>query len=235
MSNVFRIITVDQLIHELDKYNHKELHVHHTWKPNHGNFNGSNHFKVQQGMKDFHVNTNKWGDIAQHVSLFPDGKFVTGRDFGWNPASIKGYNTGAFCVEMIGNFDLGHDRFKGEQKEAMIKLAKYFYDKEKYIRFHRENSSKTCPGTSINKDVFMHEVKTLSNIPKGSKGDDILQLKQQWQWDMLSDALLQLHNDGILNSLDWHEKAKNKELTVSELAWLNTIILTRKEGEQDEN
>ena len=27
------IITLQELLKKLDKYNHKELHVHHTWQP----------------------------------------------------------------------------------------------------------------------------------------------------------------------------------------------------------
>lgn len=154
-----RLLTVDQLINELSKYSHKELHMHHTWKPSHKDFNGKNYQERQDAMRRFHVNTCKFNDIAQHVTLFPDGKFLTGRNFSKTPASITGYNTGGFCVEMLGNFDKGNDKFQGVQKAAMLKLAKYFNSKKRYIRFHNENSNKSCPGTSIDKAVFMNEVR----------------------------------------------------------------------------
>lgn len=154
-----KLLTADQLIKELDKYKHKELHVHHTWKPRHSDFKGSNYQALQDGMRNFHVKSRGFADIAQHVTLFPDGKFLTGRNFGTIPASIQGYNTGGFCVEMLGDFDKGQDKFEGKQKAAMLQLAKYFYDKGRYIRFHRENAPKTCPGTSIDKNEFMAEVK----------------------------------------------------------------------------
>ena len=154
-----KLLTADQLIKELDKYKHKELHVHHTWRPRHSDFKGSNYQAIQDGMRNYHVRTRGFADIAQHVTLFPDGKFLTGRNFGTIPASIQGYNTGGFCVEMLGDFDKGQDKFEGKQKAAMLQLAKYFYDKGRYIRFHRENAPKTCPGTSIDKNEFMAEVK----------------------------------------------------------------------------
>lgn len=227
----FKIITVDGLINHLDNYNHKELHVHHTWKPDHSSFNGKNHLQLQQGMKNYHVNTNGWDDIGQHVTLMPDGIFVTGRDYGSTPASIRGYNTQAFAVEMLGNFDIGHDPFSGKQKDAMLKLARYFYDKQRYIRFHRENSAKTCPGTSINKDSFMNEVKALDSKPSQTeRRGRVLDLKHQWQWDLLVKALEQLQKDGLLSSTDWAEKAKNKDLTGDEAAWLSIILIARKEG-----
>jgi len=162
----FKIITIEELIKMLDKYNHKELHIHHTYIPNHSHFNGSNGIQLQINMRNYHVNVNKWSDIAQHISLLPSGEIVTGRDFGSDPASIRGYNAGAFCVEMIGNFDIGKDRLEGKQKDSMLRLSKYFYDKGKYIRFHRENAPKTCPGTSIDKSEFMNEVKNYGNAPQ---------------------------------------------------------------------
>ena len=156
-----QIITIEQLLDKLKKYSHKELHVHHTWLPEHKHFNGRNGIELQQNMRNYHVNTNGWSDIGQHITLLPDGTFVTGRDFAQAPASIKGFNTGAFCVEMLGNFDKGHDVLQGKQKESILRQARFFYDRNKYIRFHRENSTKTCPGTSIDKTQFMAEVKAL--------------------------------------------------------------------------
>lgn len=170
----YRKLTIDELLRELDKYNHTELHVHHTWKPNHSNFNGSNYVKIQDGMRNFHMGTNGWDDIAQHVTLFPDGTFLTGRNFGSQPVSIRGYNGSngkyPFCLEMVGNFDKGHDVFGGVQKESALKLAKYFDEKKKYVRFHRENASKTCPGTSIDKAQFMKEARELNVLKNDYKG-----------------------------------------------------------------
>lgn len=162
----FEIIDIDELLNRLDKYNHKELHVHHTWAPSHKDFNGKNGLQLQEAMKNYHINTNGWSDIGQHVTLLPDGLFVTGRDFSKNPASIAGFNIGAFACEMLGNFDIGHDVFGRKQKESMLKLARYFYDKGRYIRFHRENAPKTCPGSSIDKNIFMQEVMNMGNIFK---------------------------------------------------------------------
>jgi hypothetical protein len=172
---MFKIITIDQLLKQLDNYNYKELHVHHTWKPEHKDFTGNNGIALQESMKRYHVNTRGWSDIGQHVTLLPNGLFVTGRDFGKNPASIAGKNKGAFAVEMLGNFDIGHDVLEGAQKESILKLARYFDKKKRYIRFHREDSSKTCPGTSVDKDRFMQEIREQilkpSEPPKADEKD----------------------------------------------------------------
>ena len=180
-----RILTFEELIKQLEKYTYKELHVHHTWKPDHSNWRSKpDGLYWNQSMRNYHVNTRGWQDIGQHVTLLPDGKFVTGRDFGKTPASIQGYNTGAFAVEMLGNFDIGNDKFEGPQKESMIKLARYFYSKSCYIRFHRENAPKTCPGTSIDKNEFMKEVMGMAeNIVKTPiLGTPMVTLEQARAW-----------------------------------------------------
>lgn len=140
-----------------------ELHIHHTWKPCHNDFNGKNHKNLHNAMKNYHINIRKWSDIGQHLTLFPDGKWIIGRDFNKNPASIRGRNGLGFAIEMIGNFDKGQDKFEGEQKQAMLQFSKFFIeffnlDFYKDIVFHRQYSKKTCPGTSINRSRFIEEV-----------------------------------------------------------------------------
>lgn len=180
MSN-FRLITIEELIKELDKYKFKQLHVHHTWKPDHSNFKGNNHVAIQQSMKDYHVNTNKWSVIGQHLSLFPDGVWLTGRPFDISPASISGWNTGAMAIEMIGNFDIGNDKLNGKQKEEILKLIKYFIDKygEGSIKFHREgpNVTKTCPGTSLDKNKLIKEAKAM-----GEKKEEEIDVNKPSTW-----------------------------------------------------
>lgn len=179
-----RIINIDELLTMLAKYNHKELHLHHTWRPNHETyFNKPEPLYWQQAMRRYHVDTNGWNDIGQHVTLLPDGRFVTGRNFSSNPASIKGYNTNAFAVEMIGDFDIGKDPFDGAQKRSAVLLTRWFDKRGKYIRFHRESAAKTCPGSSINKYDFMNEVRAGDDnyaqptLRNGSRGEAVKALQ----------------------------------------------------------
>lgn len=190
---MFEIITIDELLRRLNNHNHKELHVHHTWRPSHKDFTGDNGVQLQENMKRYHVNTNGWSDIGQHVTLLLDGRFVTGRPFDKAPASITGFNTGAFCMEMLGDFDIGKDKFEGKQKESALKLTKYFLDKKRNIRFHNEGAAKTCPGSSINKATFIAEAKaigakqatpapvaknaTTKTLRLGDKGEEVIELQ----------------------------------------------------------
>ena len=219
----FEIITVDELSKRLSKLNHKELHVHHTFSPSHKNFNGKNGIELQNNMARYHKETRHFTDIAQHVTLLPDGTFVTGRNFLQDPASIKYHNDQAFCVEMLGNFDKGVDKLEGKQLESIIKIAKLFDAKGKYIRFHRENAPKTCPGTGIDKGEFMKLVKKVDKPKVALKpckfGDEGANVK-------LLQTLLHIKVDGFFGHLtlkavkDFQEKNK---LTVDGIVGAKTI------------
>jgi hypothetical protein len=139
---------------------------HHTWSPGYSHFDGGNHFALQNSMKNSHLERG-FADIAQHFSIFPDGKICTGRSLDRIPAGIKGANTGAVCIENVGNFDSGADNMTNAQQDAIVgvtaAIVKRFgipADTEGIIYHHwfdlvtgkRTNgtgSTKTCPGTAF--------------------------------------------------------------------------------------
>ena len=150
------------------------LQVHHTGLPDYSCFYKSNgttedELTRQNSMKSFHVKSRGMSDIAQHFTVFPNGKIVTGRSLNSNPAGISGWNSGAICVEIYGNFDKGQDTMKPAQKEAVImlygELCKKFNltPSHSTIRPHAHftsggtylgdyvagRSRKTCPGTNF--------------------------------------------------------------------------------------
>ena len=151
-----------------------KLQIHHTGSPSYSNFykSGGGHedeLTRQHNMKSFHVNSRKMNDIAQHFTVFPNGKIVTGRSLNSNPAGISGWNSGAICVEIYGNFDKGGDTMTAEQKKAVIMLYGEMCKKFKLtpstntIRCHAwftsggtylgdyypSKSRKSCPGTNF--------------------------------------------------------------------------------------
>ena len=144
------------------------IQLHHTYSPSYKQFTGSNHIALQTGMRNYHIKTNGWSDIAQHFTIFPDGIIMSGRSMEMIPAGIKGANTGAVCIECLGNFDKGGDIMTDKQKETIVAATKILLDKFKIeaktgIVYHgwwtsggaalgdysKAKSAKTCPGTNF--------------------------------------------------------------------------------------
>ncbi|SDX44755.1 Putative peptidoglycan binding domain-containing protein [Marininema mesophilum] len=141
-----------------------ETHVHGTWSPSKKAFNGKNYRSLQDGMRRFHIHSRGWSDIGQHATIFPDGKVMTGRDINRAPASAYDHNdldndgVHPFMVEMIGNFDKGHDKLEGPQLAAAVYLVNHITGGR--FRFHREmQAGKSCPGSGITRSWFEQQLK----------------------------------------------------------------------------
>ena len=72
------------------------------------------------GKQTWHSSDGYGHYIAQHFSIFPNGKITTGRHLNSTPIGIAGWNTNAICIEIYGNFDKGQDIMTKEQKKAVI-------------------------------------------------------------------------------------------------------------------
>ncbi|SMC46741.1 N-acetylmuramoyl-L-alanine amidase [Moheibacter sediminis] len=143
------------------------IQQHHTYIPSYIHFKGNNHFELQRGMKNTHINQNGLADIGQHFSIFPDGEILTGRSLEKSPACIYGNNANSICIENVGYFDKGHDEMTDAQKEAVIVVTaalcekfNFTPDTNKIVYHHwfnlatgkRNNGSgnnKSCPGTNF--------------------------------------------------------------------------------------
>lgn len=155
------------------KNNISQVHMHHTWSPNHSNNQST--LQLHKNMRNYHMNTNGWGDIAQHVSIGKDGKVVLGRSITLRPISASYYNGSQnwhpFMFETIGNFDVGHDKLHGVQLASVLAILHFFHVVSgKPIKFHREMSSKTCPGSGLDKAKITAQAKAYK---KGSSGHDV--------------------------------------------------------------
>jgi hypothetical protein len=146
------------------------IQIHHTWKPRKIDYKGESTIR---GMWNYHTKTRGWNDIAQHVSVAPDGLLWDGRSLEDDPAGIAGHNDGGFMFEIIGDFDEGKETLDGVQLYAVTKatslLLKKFNLSYSDIVFHREHASKSCPGTGISKDWFIELVKRSDPVGKVSE------------------------------------------------------------------
>ena len=144
----------------------KTIQHHHTWKPAYIQFTG-NHLKHIKRMSNWFKRSRGFSAIAQHFTVFPDGKIGTGRNLKRDPAGIFGQNKGAISIENFGNFDEGNDMMSDEQQRAILTLtaalAQHFnipldtdhivfhhwFDRKTGKRTDGEGYTKTCPGTAF--------------------------------------------------------------------------------------
>ena len=203
------------------------IQIHHTYSPSYKQFTGSNHIALQSNMRSYHIKNNGWSDIAQHFTIFPDGVIVTGRSMEMIPAGIKGANSGAICIECLGNFDCGGDKMKDSQKNAVVSAIKILADKfginpetgivyhswwtsdgKKIGDYNAAKSSKTCPGTNFfggsSRSAF--EKNLLPLIENAECGVRSVELKRV---ESINDIIWELCNACIItDSSLWIKKCK---------------------------
>jgi hypothetical protein len=167
MPPTFKRITTEEFAALVNRFDFTRrinaVHMHHTWKPERRDFRGH---ETIVAMWRYHTEVNRWRDLAQHITIDPEGFIWLGRNWNLPPASASGHNgskdVGPFMFEMIGNFDHGHDGFDGEQRKTAIRVIalvqKKFGLRPETLHFHNEMSSKSCPGSSIDYGEILGEV-----------------------------------------------------------------------------
>lgn len=140
------------------------VHMHHTWRPNHAQWRG--HDSVV-GMWRFHTVDRGFSDIAQHLTIDPQGFVWTGRNWNAAPASAVGHNgtgvAGPFMFETVGDFDIGRDVLQGPQRRAVLDVIALvqarFQLPPEALMFHNQAASKSCPGSGIAFEPFVEELR----------------------------------------------------------------------------
>ena len=153
---------------------HMDLPDYSTWEKTDKKVFSEPHFGRTESLDSYGKNTWHYSDghgrwIAQHINVFPDGKITTGRDLNSTPIGIRGWNTNAICIEILGCFDKGKDTMTKEQRQAVIYLFGllckrfnipvntthirphcWFTASGTYLgKYDPSRSTKTCPGSNF--------------------------------------------------------------------------------------
>ncbi len=153
----------------------KVIQNHHTWEPNYSSLSANQgEMYWLESMRDYHIHNNGWSDIAQNLTTFPSGNIGLCRPINITPAGIFGANSGAICIENLGNFDAGHDQMTLPHKDTIVFLNAVLCMKfnlkpvKEQVVYHHwfdrtgkrfpesvvnnnqvGNQQKTCPGTAF--------------------------------------------------------------------------------------
>jgi hypothetical protein len=140
---------------------------HHTWSPSYANFTGDNHFCLLTNIEEYHIRERGFDMIAQNLTTFPDGRVAVCRPLDRIPAGIKGANQGGICIEHLGNFDVGGDTMRAEQRATIVAVNAllcrrfgltpdtgsivyhHWYDLDTAKRTDGTGNTKSCPGTNF--------------------------------------------------------------------------------------
>lgn len=168
----FQRLTVQQFADVLNAFPFTRritaVHMHHTWRPDHRSWRGA---ASMEGMWRFHTQERGFSDIAQHLTIDPEGQVWTGRSWNASPASAVGHNgtrqAGPFMFEIVGNFDVGGDPFTGAQRQAVLDVITLVNRKFNLgadtLLFHNQVADKSCPGSSIDRASFVAEI--IGHVP----------------------------------------------------------------------
>ena len=139
---------------------------HHTYMPNYASFKGNNHIALCESMERAHLERG-FAEIAQNLTIFPDGDVVLCRSFNTIPAGIKGANQNGLCIEILGNFDQGGDAMIDAQRNAILTVNArllmrfglpcdtdhvvyhHWWDLSTGQRTNGGGNTKSCPGTAF--------------------------------------------------------------------------------------
>jgi hypothetical protein len=155
----FRNLTREKFRAELFRFRFTRrivrLHLHHVLAPA-----GSTE-PIEAIFAAQHAADPALDDVAQHVTIAPDGSVWTGRAWNRSPASVRGFNDGTFMIALLGNFDV--DPLKGRQRKSLVEVVSRVQLKcglpADSLHFHNEyNERTTCPGSGLSKARLLAEL-----------------------------------------------------------------------------
>ena len=135
-----------------------KLVIHHTWKPTQATWGGQ---KSIDGMKRYYE--GKGWNAGPHLFIAEEGiwLFSPMRKDGIHTAGLNHRSIG---IEVVGDYDneLWSGSIKTNALNAIDILMKALNLTTKDIYFHRDVSSKTCPGLAITKEWLFSQLYNLN-------------------------------------------------------------------------
>jgi len=132
-----------------------KLVIHHTWKPTKAQWTGQGSVN---GLKGYYE--RKGWSAGPHLFIADDGIWLF-TDMKKDGIHAGAGNHRSVGIEVVGNYD--NKKWTGKTYDntigAIKALMKRLKIKENNVKFHRDYSSKSCPGWSITKDWLFKQLK----------------------------------------------------------------------------
>lgn len=139
-----------------------KLVIHHTWRPTKDKWQGAHSI---QGLKRYYE--GKGWPAGPHIFVADDGiwLFSTMRLDGIHAGELNHRSIG---IEVVGDYD--NEKWTGKTKENALETIKLLMSQlgidMQSIFFHRDVSSKSCPGKAITKDWLFGQLDDFRILPR---------------------------------------------------------------------
>jgi len=199
--------------------------LHHTWRPRARDYQG---LQTIKSIRDYHVNSVGFRDIAANAYAAPDGKVYNARPLSmtnyahahisraWNqvPADVRAlaypnrqfFNYYGFGIETVGDFDREDPAGSVAMRTSLDVLAAvhalYKLPPERLF-LHRDVAHKTCPGKRVSREWAREEIAKRLN---GSTDLRIILLPGEVELDcnaMLEDGTTRCDLRGLAEGLGY--------------------------------
>jgi len=173
---------------------------------------------------------NRWKGLGwltggYHEIILRDGTVQVCYEPNMVTNGVGNHNSDTYHICVVGNGSFTEAQEKAFEERCRLAMQRFNIPVE-LVLGHKEfrGAATACPGISM--DTVRYRLKKKNVVAAKKVEDDKLNLSG-YQWGELEKNIESLLKEKVITSQDWLAKARNKSLTVSELAWLNNVILQR--------
>lgn len=189
MNIINRKLSLDEFKAYIKSFNFSPLNptkivLHHTWRPTTQEWQSQ---KSINGLKSFYE--GKGWSAGPHLFIGEDGIWL------FSPMNLVGIhagegNTKSIGIEVVGDYD--DQVWSGKTRENVIGVVKVLMEhlsiKDNGIHFHREYSSKSCPGNAIKIDWVLNELRGDPGLDKAlEEAKNAYDQKEKLAWDAVNE------------------------------------------------
>lgn len=170
MEIVGRVMTADEFVHYVENLDFspplpKRIFLHHTWRPTREQWRGMGSLLAMKDYYERQLWTDDQGRLHEgwtagpHLFIADDGIWLFS-DLRWDGVGVYGHNHRSRHIEMVGNYD--HQLPRGATLENTIVALGVLHERlglvAEHLNFHRDFSTKSCPGWAVRKSWVIPRV-----------------------------------------------------------------------------
>jgi hypothetical protein len=161
------------------------IFLHHTWRPTreswrgHDTILGMKAYYERQLWQDLQGRWHEGWTAGPHLFIADDGIWLFS-DIRYDGVGVYGHNYRSRHIEMVGNYDEGMP--SGATLLNTIAALGVLHERLgldiRQLNFHRDFSTKSCPGWAVEKDWIIPQVETWIAAYRAHQGSEMSSLRR---------------------------------------------------------